>query len=289
LTQGVKLFQSRACIWKSFVLGFHRICQESFGDSVNRILAKVRAAKPDKIVPPDVCGSFVVISEHLSAILMPLVELLDTFQGNGVTSSSVILGITSAYKAIAEVNLEKCPELNQLKTDVCEKIIEAFTKNSNPWLNVFQNEHFILSGLLDPRKKLLPFTVPTTEPFQFCNLNTAIGILKSEYEKIRPTLLNLTPSEILNYLDIPNIPEGNDPLEFWKMNEEKFPGLSKLAKIYLGFPATSGSIERMLVIWKTILRARIDEPGSLTTPETLEHIIMYQELRRSKGFSKQKN
>ena len=34
-------------------------------------------------------------------------------------------------------------------------------------------------------------------------------------------------------------------MAWWNMNEHRFPKLAKLAKIYLGIPATSASSERL--------------------------------------------
>jgi hypothetical protein len=38
------------------------------------------------------------------------------------------------------------------------------------------------------------------------------------------------------------------PLKFWKSNQYKFPLLAKLAKKYLGIPASSAAVERMFSI-----------------------------------------
>ena len=42
--------------------------------------------------------------------------------------------------------------------------------------------------------------------------------------------------------------ECSCPLLFWKINENRFKELSKLAKKYLGVPASSASVERMFSI-----------------------------------------
>ena len=57
--------------------------------------------------------------------------------------------------------------------------------------------------------------------------------------------------ELERYLNAMNLPledsegEENDPLLWWKKNEEVFPILAKLARIYLAIPATSAPTERI--------------------------------------------
>jgi hypothetical protein len=51
--------------------------------------------------------------------------------------------------------------------------------------------------------------------------------------------------EAADYLAIPQIRFNDCPLEWWKMNEKRFPILSILAKVYLCIPATSTPSERL--------------------------------------------
>jgi hypothetical protein len=51
--------------------------------------------------------------------------------------------------------------------------------------------------------------------------------------------------EITDYLTIPQIRFNDCPLEWWKMNEKRFPMLSILTKVYLCIPATSTPSERL--------------------------------------------
>ncbi|CAG7825284.1 unnamed protein product [Allacma fusca] len=61
-------------------------------------------------------------------------------------------------------------------------------------------------------------------------------------------ILEPTKQEIDRYMALPYEKEDSNPLDFWKLNESIFPILSKLARIYLGFPASSGSAERLFSI-----------------------------------------
>ncbi|CAG8780206.1 28544_t:CDS:1, partial [Racocetra persica] len=63
----------------------------------------------------------------------------------------------------------------------------------------------------------------------------------------KPTLLNIfnntsplnSQSELEEYLAVPQIPFGSDPFTWWKINKERFPVISRLARIYLSVSATS--------------------------------------------------
>ena len=51
----------------------------------------------------------------------------------------------------------------------------------------------------------------------------------------------------VEYLKLPQI-EGEDdwaPLEWWCANKKRFPNLARMARQYLGCPATSATVERL--------------------------------------------
>ena len=50
------------------------------------------------------------------------------------------------------------------------------------------------------------------------------------------------------YLDVPAAPMETDMLEWWALNEMKFPALSVMVSQYSGVPATSTSAERLFSI-----------------------------------------
>ena len=53
--------------------------------------------------------------------------------------------------------------------------------------------------------------------------------------------------EMAEYLKLPQI-EGEDdwaPLEWWCANKKRFPNLARMARQYLGCPATSATVERL--------------------------------------------
>lgn len=51
--------------------------------------------------------------------------------------------------------------------------------------------------------------------------------------------------EVLTYFGEKPIPKGENPLEWWKLNEVKYPYLSRLTKSYLCIPSTSTPAERL--------------------------------------------
>ena len=52
-------------------------------------------------------------------------------------------------------------------------------------------------------------------------------------------------AELEEFLLEKSVPCNSDVMAWWSMNERRFPKLAKLAKIYLGIPATSASSERL--------------------------------------------
>ena len=51
--------------------------------------------------------------------------------------------------------------------------------------------------------------------------------------------------ELRHYFEEPNIDRKNNPLEWWKINEKKFPRLHQIAKKYLCIPGSSVPSERL--------------------------------------------
>lgn len=89
--------------------------------------------------------------------------------------------------------------------------------------------------------------------------------------------------EIEEYLGSPPISEDQNPLRYWRLNDERFPILASLAARYLSLPATSASVERLFSVGGSIMRAR----RASMKIETAERLILYNEyLREGKGKPK---
>ncbi|KAE8217610.1 hypothetical protein CF319_g8341 [Tilletia indica] len=72
------------------------------------------------------------------------------------------------------------------------------------------------------------------------------------------------PDEVAQYLDIKNCPwrdTDKSPYKWWKDNEAVFPNVAKLARLILGIPGSSSSVERVFsqaALIATNRRARLD-------------------------------
>lgn len=81
-------------------------------------------------------------------------------------------------------------------------------------------------------------------------------------------------NEIEEYLQV-NVKSENVDMEqfsllgFWRDNEIKFPILSRMARKFLGIPASSGSVERLFSIAGAIARSR----RASLTPNTIEKLL----------------
>jgi len=125
---------------------------------------------------------------EITEILEPIAIFLDTLQADSVTSSLVIPGVISTYCSNAVINLSfpfrivnvpilniagvhSVPldedlfyhnELKQFRAELLNSISMRFA-NSAPsqtrkfTTNVFANENYLISTILDPRFKLMPF------------------------------------------------------------------------------------------------------------------------------------
>jgi len=76
-------------------------------------------------------------------------------------------------------------------------------------------------------------------------------------------------SEVDVYLEEPPVEEAVCPLLYWKVNEARFPNLSRLAKRYLAVPASSSEIERIFSISRAIARLRRAKISVTSMPDLL--------------------
>lgn len=65
-----------------------------------------------------------------------------------------------------------------------------------------------------------------------------------------------------------------NPLDYQKVNSNRYPNLTKLAKKYLAVPATSGGVERVFSIAGALKRAR----RVRLTPENTKNLILFRDF-----------
>ena len=77
------------------------------------------------------------------------------------------------------------------------------------------------------------------------------------------TITSLDDLDILikQYVDHVATKTYEDPLLFWKYHESQFPELAKLAKKFLGVPASSAAVERMFNVSGHIFTNRRRKTG----------------------------
>ncbi|CAG7730906.1 unnamed protein product, partial [Allacma fusca] len=65
-----------------------------------------------------------------------------------------------------------------------------------------------------------------------------------------------TKSELERYLEESTANLSSDPLKYWLENQRSYPNLAKLTRIYLGFPASTGDVERLFFVAGWLKRQR---------------------------------
>jgi hypothetical protein len=83
------------------------------------------------------------------------------------------------------------------------------------------------------------------------------------------TLAQQVTAELLKYRAEPDAPITSCPLEWWRDNQQHYPLLSKLARIYLCVPATSVPSERLFSCAGDLVTAQ----RSLLSGENVDMLI----------------
>ena len=159
-----------------------------------------------------------------------------------------------------------------------------------------ENEEILISAILDPRIKFLGFidneeirnktkdllknkydqlktnslsTIPITSPQLTSNQSSLFSIFKQ----------NSTKEEVAIYLSLPELDFNFDPFVWWRDHKERFPILSKLARIYLPIPATSTPSERLFSDAGNLLTAK----RTRLNPELFNRLMF---LKKNASFVK---
>jgi len=215
---------------------------------------------------------------YIYQIYKKLNNLINIYKQNKTANSSFILAIQSGLEKLNKYYPQK----------VTPAILKGYYKP------------YILSIILDPRFKLIHFKNQGLLQFYPTIIDDITTILRFEYMKIKNAINpanNISFDELQD--DIYNISEKSDsddelyskennseeeyiiyikespisqkehPLDYWKLNNNRFPILSILARRYLAIPATSASIESTFSIGGNIITKSRNKLSSTTIKELI--------------------
>jgi hypothetical protein len=95
------------------------------------------------------------------------------------------------------------------------------------------------------------------------------------YKKTKESIEN----EVVEYLSLPLEHEDINPIEYWRANAVRFPGLARMAIDYLGIPATSVPAESIFSKAGHVVSKKRNRLSSQTIKETLCLNSWYTKLK----------
>ena len=210
------------------------------------------------------------VLKDLTEILTPFESATHCIQGNNVVAGSMVVPCVRVLKGELEQLSYKynSPFVKQLKASVQKRLSPYETHDA-----------FLTASALDPRFKLQWCTQEERIIRRSDLITKAVAIAHNDSATVTAhtnegttdepppskkrrgffsTLIETaenpvssttgTESYIDDYLTSPCMTEDTDPLSFWKLNENKYPALAKLAPIFLCIPASSAPVERLFSI-----------------------------------------
>ena len=226
------------------------------------------------------------VLEDLVEILTPFETATHCVQGDNIVTSSMIVPCVKVLKSKVELLSRKYTSrfVATLKASVNSRLgkyedIHVFLMASalDPrfklkWCKPVEFNHLKAVLIKEVQKNLQD--QGTDMAIQTSNSsNEAIQIQESDLEppaKKMKTFFNdligetassnsiITPNDITlmveEYLLSPCLPQEENPLEFWKLNQVKYSPLAKLASQFLCVPASSAPVERLFSIAGKVFR-----------------------------------
>ena len=129
--------------------------------------------------------------------------------------------------------------------------------------------HRLLSDILGPATAAEQQVGEPLQKIPRTGLHAMYAELLAEDGQHEAAADNTTSSQITLYLSEPVIPDNEQPLDFWKANEGRFPALAQAARSYLCSPCTSVDSERLFSTAGLIM----DEKRSRLTAKNAEMLI----------------
>ncbi|XP_036398481.1 zinc finger BED domain-containing protein 4-like [Megalops cyprinoides] len=232
--------------------------QSSGGPCWNRQLKLAKAILADQeeklghlgAADPGLTAADRAMLEDFINILRPFEEITDRIQGERVVPASLVI---PSIRGIRK-HLSSPSEHNQ-------HLVTSLTAATEKWLSRYESKSsYLRATSLDPRLKLrwcegdqashlqedlLTLTststtnsqeeVPAPEPVPPPKKKCLFPFFEDEPQDYTPSP---HAEEVETYLQEPCIPYHQDPLMFWRGNQQRFPRLSPLALHYLCIPAS---------------------------------------------------
>ena len=284
----LKLVQDVPTRWNSSYFMMERLLKLRI--AVYSVIFDDGVTKPGDHVKLDLKDSFWKVMEEIVPILEPLADITELLGKADVpTGSGVYILLYNVFNSVISPHQDDSGVVKDLKQKISEGLKRRFKLNDQgkPTDDVLASP-LLLSTALDPRYKSilrreilaenqvgafdliltdmmesLPVAEVKQEPQPDENppkKGKFLEILQGEVAGNDATGDERTAqNELEDYLG--EIVRVSDPLQWWKINEGRFPRLGKLAQIYLAVPATSVPSERTFsVAGQTVskLRASLD-------------------------------
>jgi hypothetical protein len=223
--------------------------------------------------------------------LAPLAEALSLLEGDQYPTLSFvqILGWLLQSNVKELLDGEKQRQFNsstaiEVFEILLKQLDERFVYQPLPLPDGYMPSDYYISAALDPRLKTLPFLDNNDKDLVWAHITSLVnqmtslpspssetmdrneqpersGELLSRFDKILKQ--NTTSAdELSSFRAHPPLKLTGDPLEWWREREATFSHLSKLARVYLSFPASSATVERTFSRGSIVMsrkRTRLDD------------------------------
>ncbi|KAK3282379.1 hypothetical protein CYMTET_9881 [Cymbomonas tetramitiformis] len=227
-----------------------------------------------------------ILRESLYILNHPTI-LVDLLQGTHYPTASLVLPLIGKLAHIADeatsLKYEGKPVTVVLPdvVDARKKLLKGVIDRYFTDLMDCKVEDFSVATILDPRYKSFKFKCankwmrdsnPAQKKVKHNVVTVASYLADSDDEEFDTVASEgeVEKDELSIYLSLPDIPLDTDLLKWWKSQEVELPSLSRMARQFLGVPATTAGVERAfskVTFMHSDLRKRLSE-GSI------EHSIM---------------
>uniref|UniRef100_H3AF17 HAT C-terminal dimerisation domain-containing protein n=1 Tax=Latimeria chalumnae TaxID=7897 RepID=H3AF17_LATCH len=222
------------------------------------------------------------IIEELLPVLRSLKCATTALCGKSEVLISMVYPITTT---LLSKHLKLVPKESNKVTESKTAVSDSLRQCFKPATLHRAGKAALISSLLDPQHKHLKFIMLQFEWLQHCESRTTHTSMLEE-EAANSTvkknfILSVTSislwlhylkaseqTELKNYILEPCIPPDQDPLEWWRVDENRYRKLACLAKAYLCIPATSVPAERVFSAVGLVNRLR-----SRLSPEHVDMLI----------------